>query len=259
MKPSKPPGIEVLYDKFPQLRRRSSRLLALLIGASAFTVAALFFWYFDRLFLWGPLVSQLTAGAVLMILLGRMIRRRHVLKACYGESAYPRAMWRFVIPAMPLVPAMLLHIAFVSAERTVPLVWASPVAAYFLFTGGLLFVRALWTFGVDNMALIYVYWPDEARLVESRVYSVLRHPTYSGAIRISFAFGLLNGSLMALILAAVGWVVLTLWLRFGEEPELLERFGSAYGDYQRQVPAFWVRPGDFTTFLRSLILPEGPL
>jgi protein-S-isoprenylcysteine O-methyltransferase Ste14 len=254
MRPSKPPGVEVLYEKFPQLRRRSSRLLALLVTTSVFVGASLFFWYFDRLFSWGPLASQLAAGVVLVLMLGRAIGQRHVLKARYGEAAYPHAMWRWVIPAMPLVPAMLLHIAFVPGERIVPVVWASPVAAYFLLTGLLLFVKALWTFGVDNMALVYVYWPDKARLVESRIYSVLRHPTYSGAIRIGFAFGLLNGSSTALILAVIGWVVLTLWLRFGEEPELLERFGKAYADYRRQVPAFWVRPGDLASFLRFLIL-----
>lgn len=256
MRPSRPPGVEILYDKFPQLRRKRSRLFALLIGASTFTVATVLFWYFDRLFLWGPLFGQLAAGAILTSLLGRAIRPRHVLKARYGEAAYAHAMWRFVIPAIPLVPAMLLHIAFVPAERIVPLVWAFPAAAYFLGTGFLLFVRALWTLGVDNMALIYVYWPDEARLVEARIYSVLRHPTYSGAIRVGLGFGLLNGSSMALILAALGWVVLTLWLRFVEEPELLERFGSAYQEHRRRVPAFWVRPGHFASFLRTLILAD---
>ncbi len=34
-------------------------------------------------------------------------------------------------------------------------------------------------------------------------------------------------------------VGVALWLRFGEEAELRDRFGEQYAEYCRNVPAFW--------------------
>ncbi len=48
-------------------------------------------------------------------------------------------------------------------------------------------------------------------------------------------------------------VILTLWLRLVEEPELIERFGGGYRAFRREVPAFWPRPRDVGRFYRFLL------
>ena len=103
----------------------------------------------------------------------------------------------------------------------------------------MLWWRAITTFGLDNLSLMYVYFPSESRLVQSNVYSVLRHPVYSAVLRIAFAIVLQNGSAFALFAGCVAPFAMTLWLRWAEEPELIERFGDGYRDYRRRVPAFF--------------------
>jgi hypothetical protein len=48
---------------------------------------------------------------------------------------------------------------------------------------------------------------------------------------------------------------MTLWLRWAEEPELIERFGDGYRDYRRRVPAFFnFDPRTWGTLWRFLIM-----
>ena len=249
----RPPGQDIWLSKVPSLRQPGRRLLALLIAVTVFAAALLFFWFFDPLFPGAALVSQALAALVLWALLSQVIVRRRRLKQRYGHLAYERAVWRYGLTGLPLLPAIVSHFLFMPGERVLPLAWAALPAAYFFLSGALLFGRAVYTFGIDNLALVYVYWPEEGRLVRSRIYSVLRHPTYSGVLRMALGLALLRGNAMALLTGLVMPLGLTIWLRVVEEPELIERFGESYRDYRRQVPAFFVRPRDYASFWRFLV------
>jgi methanethiol S-methyltransferase len=87
--------------------------------------------------------------------------------------------------------------------------------------------------------LMYVYFPDESRLVSSNVYSVLRHPIYSAVLRFIFALVLWNGSAFALFAGVMAPLSIFVWVRLIEERELIERLGDGYRDYRRRVPAFF--------------------
>lgn len=247
------PGRDIWLSKVPSLRQPGRRLLALLIALTVFAAALLFFWLFDPLFPGAPLVSQFLAALLLFALVGQVILRRQELKRRYGDRAYEHAIWHYGLTGMPLLPAIVLHLLFMPGERVLPLAWAALPAAYFLLSGALLFGRAVFTFGIDNLALVYVYWPEEGRLVRSRIYSVLRHPTYSGVLRMALGLALLRGNAIALLIGLLMPLVMTVWLRMVEEPELTERFGEPYRDYRRQVPAFFVRPRDYASFWHFLV------
>jgi protein-S-isoprenylcysteine O-methyltransferase Ste14 len=90
-------------------------------------------------------------------------------------------------------------------------------------------------------------------MVSSAIYAVLRHPAYSGAVRIGMAFGLWRGTWFSLLFGAFMPLGLTAWLRLAEEPELIERFGEGYAEYRRRVPAFWPRLRDLPRFWRFLM------
>lgn len=252
-----PPGQDIWLSKVPSLRRPGRALLALLMALTVFAAALVFFYLFDPLFHGAPLLSQFLAAALLFTLVGQVIVRRQTLKRRYGDLAYERAVWRYGLTGMPLLPAIVLHLLFVPGERVLPLAWAALPAAYLLLGGAMLFGRAVFTFGIDNLALVYVYWPEEGRLVRSRIYSVLRHPTYSGVLRMALALALLRGSLIALLIGSLWPLGLSIWLRMVEERELIERFGEPYRDYRRQVPAFFVRPRNYGSFWRFLVCGDG--
>jgi protein-S-isoprenylcysteine O-methyltransferase Ste14 len=48
-----------------------------------------------------------------------------------------------------------------------------------------------------------------------------------------------NGSALALFAGLMTPLTMTAWLRWVEEPELIERFGDGYRAYRARVPAFF--------------------
>jgi len=51
-----------------------------------------------------------------------------------------------------------------------------------LIIGLLMIYRAIATFGFDYITVVYLYFPEESEIQRNEIYSVLRHPTYAGAI-----------------------------------------------------------------------------
>jgi protein-S-isoprenylcysteine O-methyltransferase Ste14 len=100
---------------------------------------------------------------------------------------------------------------------------------------------------------MYVYFPEESRLVEASIYKVLRHPVYSGVLRMALVLVLWNGGAFALFAGARGLLSMTAWVRLVEERELIERFGDGYRCYRAQTPAFFnLNPRTWTRLWRFL-------
>lgn len=81
------------------------------------------------------------------------------------------------------------------------------------------------------------------QLQTTGIYARLRHPSYAGMIGAMLGVCLLAGT-MLMWAVAVAWFILMRVMMMFEERELVARFGSAYRDYRRRVPAllpfrFW--------------------
>jgi len=114
--------------------------------------------------------------------------------------------------------------------------------------------RAIQVFGVDYMAVVYLYFPEESQIQDNEIYSVLRHPAYASLLIIALGgtfhtFTLL--SFLAFLTFILGCYV---HIYFVEEKELIQRFGDSYKSYQEEVPAFFIRPKDINIFLRFLLI-----
>lgn len=74
-------------------------------------------------------------------------------------------------------------------------------------------------------------------LVDSGVYSIVRHPQYLAGLLITIGATLITWHWLVLLLglASIGmyW-----WSSVVEEEKNLEKFGDAYRDYQERVPRF---------------------
>jgi len=249
-----PKGFDVLEAKVPEFGTTAGRLRALLTVISSVTVGSVFFGWADRLFLGAAVLSQIIVLGVAWGLTVQIFLQRKWLRAQFGDDAYRRAIWRFGLPGLPLIFTAVVHVAFVGDVRALPVEWMLVPFIYLLVTGLLLFSRAVSTFGLDYLALVYVYFPGEGRLVNSEIYSALRHPVYSGVLRIALALGLWRGTWESLVLAVIMPLGLWGWITFIEEPELIERFGEGYRDYRRRVPAFFVwNPCRWGTLWRFLV------
>ncbi len=198
-----------------------------------------FFRMIDGRFVASTLISQAIVMWLGLALISSMILRRANLKTRWGERAFSVAFRWLAIPGLTLVGVGVAHFAWIEGGRIVPHEVALILVVYLFATGIVLWVRALLVFGIDNLSLMYVYYPAESRLVDSKIYSMLRHPIYSAVLRIIFALVLWNGSAFALFAGAMAPLTMLAWVRLVEERELIERFGDGYRAYRACVPAFF--------------------
>lgn len=83
------------------------------------------------------------------------------------------------------------------------------------------------------------------RLVTDGLYAFVRHPQYTGLFIALFGEGVVHWpTLFSVGLFPVVVLVYT-WLARREEKQVLARFGQAYRDYQRRVPMFIPRWGQW--------------
>jgi protein-S-isoprenylcysteine O-methyltransferase Ste14 len=210
----------------------------------------------DRL--WPAWTGLGQVGAVIIgfVWTGQFFWRRREYRTRWGDLAYQHAFKKHVLIGLPVIFAAIAHNAYLPGQR-IPLGWAAlvvlVVGLYLVVTGLVLWGRAIFIFGFDNLAMLYVYFPDEGRVVESSIYAIIRHPVYAAVIRIGLALGLWRGTWFSIAFGLFMPVGLTLWLRWVEEPELIERFGPGYMTYRRNIPAFWPRLGDAGKLLQFLV------
>ncbi len=232
------PGTTI-FLKRSELSSLTNGLLAILSVTVSVTVAVAIFQLLDGLFVASTLVSQGVVMWLGLAIVSQMIVRRSALKARWGERAFAVAFRWLAIPGLSLIGAGLAHFAWIEGTRVLPREIALIPYVYLLLSGIALWLRAILVFGIDNLSMMYVYFPDEGRLIDSNLYGVIRHPVYSAVLRVAFAFVLWNGSAFALFASLIAPLTMTAWLRWVEEPELIERFGEGYRAYRARVPAFF--------------------
>lgn len=182
--------------------------------------------------------------------------RRKEFLIQWGSLAYRNAFVRHMLIGVPVMFAAIAHTVFLPGGRVLSgwlayLEWL--IGLYLVVTGVLLYIRSYVVFGIDYLAALYVYFPSQARLVNLSIYRILRHPAYSGIVRIGLALGLIGGTWPSIVFGLLMPMGLGVWIMWVEEPELVERFGASYLEYRKRVPAFRPRMRDLTAFLRFLI------
>jgi protein-S-isoprenylcysteine O-methyltransferase Ste14 len=203
------------------------------------------------------LVGEIMFGGLGFLLLYLFVRYRNDFKARFGSLAYSKAASWFGFPGVAIISVVIARICTIPGPE-IPHYWwyiVMPVGGWVLIAvGTLLALRAVQTFGIDNLVMLYVYFPEESLLVDHKIYNILRHPAYAALQRIAFGLALLNGNWFAIACALIFALGLWGWVRMVEEKELIERFGPSYIEYRQRVPAFWPRPRSLKGYLEFLIV-----
>ncbi|NPV51314.1 MAG: hypothetical protein HPY60_08990 [Candidatus Methanofastidiosum sp.] len=226
--------------------------------------------------LFGVLLLEITG----LFLVWQMWLWRNSLKERYGPTSYQRIVFSgFAGIIMVISIAFNQYIPYYSYA---PTFWASSplqslatslegffggvgsvifyvteiLAVILLIIGLMMCARAIQVFGVDYMAVVYLYFPEESRIQENEIYSVLRHPAYASMLIIALGgtfhtFTIL--SFLSFLTFLLGFYV---HIYLVEEKELIQRFGDSYKSYQKKVPAFFIKPKDINIFLRFLLMRD---
>jgi protein-S-isoprenylcysteine O-methyltransferase Ste14 len=224
-----------------------------------------------------PLIGEIIVCAVGLVLVYQMWFWKDKLKAKYGPLSYQHIFlvgfagiscllslsinlfihyWSFSSLFWINSPLKFLTIPpegyFYSSGVIV--FWARMVlSVFFSVFGIIMMIRALQTFGFDYMTVIYLYFPEESKIQNHEIYSVLRHPAYAGALLIGLGGMFSTLTLYSVVFFLVYLLAFYIHIHFVEEKELLARFGPSYQEYMKKVPAFFVSPNKIGILLDFLL------
>lgn len=111
---------------------------------------------------------------------------------------------------------------------------AAPFGIALMALGGIVVVACGATFVIAGRGTPAPFDPPRA-FVPVGPYRFVRNPMYLGAAAVLAGYGLIERSAAVLVLALTGLVLAHLFVFFGEEPGLEERFGESYRSYKASV------------------------
>ncbi len=247
--------MDTLSKHVPELNSTSGKVRITLYALALFILVTAYFIITDQIPTWS-IDSQIIIVALGFLVMSLFFSRKQAYKEKYKELAYRNAFAHYAMPGLALVFAAIAHAGYMNGPFIPPGWWTIVffvVGWFMLCIGAILWIRSIFIFGADNLALLYVYHPEESRIRDSNIYGILRHPIYAGVLRVGIGLALLNGNANAIPFAILLPLGFTSWIRLVEEKELIGRFGQSYLDYRKRTPAFWPRLRDLGAFFKFLL------
>jgi len=247
-------GIDILSKYVPELKSVSGKVRIALYALILLAAVTAYFIITDHIPTWS-IDSQIIIVALGFLVISLFFSRKQSYKEKYKGLAYRNAFAHYGMPGLALIMAAVAHAGYMNGPR-IPQGWWTIIffvlGWFILCSGAMLWIRSVFAFGADKLALLYVYHPEEGKIINSSIYSILRHPVYAGVLRVGIGLALLNGNANAIAFAILMPLGFTGWILLVEEKELIERFGQSYLDYRKHTPAFWPQlhnMGKFIIFL----------
>lgn len=114
-------------------------------------------------------------------------------------------------------------------------------------------VRSVLVLGLDTASMLYVYYPEESKIVDKKIYSIVRHPLYVGVYLLAISAMVSNFSIYSIVIFVIFAVCISYHIFGIEEKELVERFGDGFKEYRKTTPALVIHPRNWGKFLKFLI------
>lgn len=234
-------GLEQLVRHIPELNSTGGKIRFASKFLGAFTLTILYFILTDNIPTW-TLDSQIVVISLGYLILSRFFTQKKLYIENHKERAYAKAFERFAIPGLAIIFATILHITYMNGPK---------------FTQPLITNILTWPGGYASSLVcrysfeLYVYFPS-GKIVNSSIYSIIRHPVYGAVLRICIGLACLNRGIYPLTFVFILPLLVFSWLRLVEEKELIERIPE-YVEYRRKVPAFFPHPNRIIDFFKFLL------
>lgn len=233
-------GYELLKEKVPEFRSPWKSITIFIIWFLLFLVCIFFFWLFDSLVWYAPLISQLIIAAVCTVISYLHMKNARRYREKYGERAYRYFFFHFIMPIFATWYALLVHPLLVEGQVLLPF-WLAVIIGVFLISFRPLTAVHINRSGFDNIGHglgIYTVHPEEGTAVSSEIYFYIRHPMYLGSFCASLAFALFRNNLLAIFTALIFLIPIFVEIRL-EDNEIIERVGEEHKKYIKNTGALF--------------------
>lgn len=246
-------GFDLLKEKVPEFRSPLKMTGIIAAGLLIFLGIMTFFWWIDGLKWYGALISQLIIALACSAFSCGYVKNAEKYRKKYEKRAYRYFFFHFVILLLVTGNACIFHPLLVEGPTFLPVCLAIVFGTFLIFMR-FLFEWHIHKSGFDEIGHglgIYMVFPEEARRVNSDIYSYIRHPMFAGDLCLALGFALLKNNLLAVFAALICFIPFLFEARL-EDEELVKRFGEEHRSYIRKTPAIFPRVRDVGKFLRFL-------
>lgn len=231
-------SLRIFVEKVPDFKSLWKILLTIGYVFLLSALGVVFFYYFDQLVWYAPIISQLVMTIIVAVISYLHFRKVGYYRERYGPLAYRYYFYHLMIPYLVTWYACFFHPLFVSGSVLLPWWVAIGLGMFFL----LLFVLAsihieragfaFTTYGMD----VYTIFPEEAPVVYGEIYGYIRHPLYFALICGGIGLGLLRNNWIALVVSLLQ-LIPSLFAGYMEDKELIEREGEGHREYLQTTAA----------------------
>jgi protein-S-isoprenylcysteine O-methyltransferase Ste14 len=221
---------------------------------------------------WAPLVSTAAWNVLAFYLMSRMPRNaekvRERYRAAYGDRAYQRFFYRYVVPVTGPCTIGFLMILAVENSSFLPALYPYDHALYqtlspwwvFVPIGIILLVFSALAmrksingrFDRDTEFFLYIIYPEKSFPIQGGMYRYVRHAHYAEGIWMGIALAFLAQNWMGFIMAFMMFLELYAIARV-EDKELIRRYGASFETYIRSKPMFFPRLRDLGSFVKLVL------
>ncbi|MFQ6125279.1 MAG: methyltransferase family protein [Candidatus Heimdallarchaeota archaeon] len=224
--------LDVFVRKVPDLRKRWKAVLTVVYILVLAFVCAVFFFSFDRLFPYAPIISQLGMAVVVAAISYIHFKKASQYREKYGALAYRYFFYHLMVPYLVTWYACFFHPLFVSGPPLLHSWLATSIGILFLvlFLLTSLHIERSGFHNTTHGMDIYTVFPEEATVVYGEIYAYIRHPLYFSLLCGTIGLAFFRNNSTALITSLM-ILIPSLVAAHMEDRELVERVGAAHEEY----------------------------
>jgi len=171
--------------------------------------------------------------SIIVVFIGYFhIKRAKHYRDKYGDLAYQKYFYRYMIPYLIIWYAVFFHPLFITGPILFPF-WIALIPAIIFFIMFILVTIHIERAGFKTITHgmdIYTIFPEEATVVRGEIYAYIRHPLYLSLALGCFGLSFIANNYIALISAIIQLIPCIIVGKI-EDKELIKRDGDKHLDY----------------------------